>query len=290
MQPFEVLDIPPCKWGEGAIWHDNSLFFVDIEGHLVQRWTPTTGTSGKLQQWNVGERVGFVVPQKDSTKLLIGTDSGLYTLNPETGATTLLANPEPNSPNNRFNDGKCSPDGRLFAGTISLVKETGSASLWRLDSDLSVHLAYPSVTTSNGIVWSSDGSTCWYIDTPKREILAFDYTPATGLLTNPRQAVNTGHIDASPDGMAIDENNHLWVAFCHGGCVVCFDPGTGKQINRIDFPALETTSCAFGGENQTDLYITTGIHKSIQEELGGHTFRIANIGVKGAKTHSFVQK
>ena len=102
-------------------------------------------------------------------------------------------------PDNRFNDGKCSPDGRFFAGTISLAKKTGTARLYRLDPDLSVHEAFGPVTNSNGIVWSADGKTCHYIDTPRKEVLAFDYQD--GLLLNPRPVIRTGHIDAAPDGM-----------------------------------------------------------------------------------------
>jgi sugar lactone lactonase YvrE len=198
---------------------------------------------------------------------------------------TPIADPEADLPDNRFNDGKCSPDGRFFAGTISLAKKTGTARLYRLDPDLTVHEAFAPVTNSNGIVWSADGKTCYYIDTPRKEVLAFDYQD--GLLRNPRIAILTGHIDAAPDGMAIDANGRLWIAFCHGGCVSCFDPQTGDELRRIALPCLETTACAFGGPDLTDLFVTTGVHKTAVEEHAGRLFVIRGLKTQGLPAHVF---
>ena len=198
---------------------------------------------------------------------------------------TPIADPESDKSNNRFNDGKCSPDGAFFAGTISLVKQTGDAKLYRLAPDQSLSEAFGPVTNSNGIVWSGDGKTVYYIDTPRREILAFDYL--NGKLFEPRSVVSTTAIDASPDGMCIDENDHLWVAFCHGACVVCYDPISGNPLQLIELPCLETTACAFGGPDLRDLYVTTGIHKSVQEEHAGRLFVIKGLGVKGRASHAF---
>jgi sugar lactone lactonase YvrE len=206
-------------------------------------------------------------------------------LDEETGTLTPIADPEHDQPDNRFNDGKCSPDGRFFAGTISLSKKTGSARLYRLDPDLTVHEAFGPVTTSNGIAWSADGKTVYYIDTPRREVLAFDY--ADGHLRNLRSVVATGHIDASPDGMTLDANGHLWIAFCHGGCVSCFDPQNANELHRITLPCLETTACAFGGPDLADLFVTTGVHKTAKEEHAGRLFVIRGLKDKGVAANAF---
>lgn len=271
------------QWGEGPIWWHGALYYVDIEGHLVHRFDPADGSE---KSWNVGERVGTVVP-RDSGGLVIAGDHGISFLDPESAGGTLthIADPEQDMPDNRFNDGKCSPDGRFFAGTISLVKKTGAAKLYRLDPDLSLHEAFGPVTNSNGIIWSTDGKTLYYIDTPRREILAFDYDQ--GHLRNLRGIVSTAHHDASPDGMTIDANGHLWVAFCHGGCVACFDPESGKELRRVDFPCVETTACAFGGPDLSELYVTTGVHKSLQEEHAGRLFVVRGLGVKGLPANAF---
>jgi sugar lactone lactonase YvrE len=269
------------RWGEGPIWWKNALYYVDIEGHTVHRFEPATG---REHSWNVGRRVGTVVP-RDSGGLVIAGDGGISFLNPETGELTAVANPEPDKPDNRFNDGKCSPDGRFFAGTISLAKKTGDARLYRLDRDLSIHEAFGPVTNSNGIVWSADGGTVFYIDTPRREVFAFDYED--GHLRNLRTVISTHHLEGSPDGMAIDTDGNLWIAMCHGACVICFDPASGKELRRVELPCLETTACAFGGADLSDLYVTTGLHAKVEEEHAGRLFVVQGLGVKGQPANSF---
>jgi len=270
-----------CIWGEGPIWWDNALYFVDIEGHHVHRFDPANGSA---KSWDCGQRVGTVVPRARGG-LVIAGDHGFHFLDEKTGLLTAIADPESELPGNRFNDGKCAPDGRLFAGTMSLTRQANTAKLYRLDPDLTVHQAFGPVTTSNGIVWSADGRTCYYIDTPRREVLAFDYE--NGALQNVRSAFPTGHIDASPDGMAIDANGNLWIAFCHGGCVSCFDPATGDELHRIAMPCLETTACAFGGPDLEDLFVTTGVHKTAKEEHAGRLFVIRGLGIRGVPANAF---
>ncbi len=277
----EPVDSIRCQWGEGPIWHQDHLYYVDIEGHQVHRFNPQTG---EQKSWEVGERVGTVVPRK-SGGLVIAGDKGFSFLDEVSGELTPIADPESDIADNRFNDGKCSPDGRFFAGSISLIKKQGSAKLYRLDPDLSVHEAYGPVTNSNGIAWSADGKTCYYIDTPRKEVLAFDYQD--GKLLNMRSLLHTSHIDASPDGMTIDSEGHLWIAFCHGGCVSCFDPENSDELHRVTLPCLETTACAFGGPDLKELYVTTGVHKSVEEEHAGRLFAVHGLGVRGMPSHAF---
>jgi sugar lactone lactonase YvrE len=264
-----------CQWGEGPLWWRDALYFVDIEGRAIHRYDPETGT---VETWNAGRRIGFIAPRA-AGGFVVGGDNGLFFFDDAVGSFTPVVDPEADKPGNRFNDGKCAPDGRLFAGTISLEKRNGDARLYRLDADGAVSEAFGPVTNSNGLAWSADAGTLYYIDTPRREVLAFWY--ADGELTEMRTAFSTGHIDASPDGMCIDRDGHLWIAFCHGGCVCCFDPATGDEIRRIALPCLETTSCAFGGPDFSDLYVTTGVHKTAKEEHAGHLFVIRGLGVKG---------
>lgn len=270
-----------ARWGEGPVWWKDSLFYVDIENHRVVRFDPATGAE---RTWDTGERVGTVVP-REAGGLVIAGDSGFHFLDEATGKLTALGDPEPDKADNRFNDGKCSPDGRFFAGTISLVKKTGDARLYRLDPDLTLHEVFGPVTNSNGIVWSADGHVVYYIDTPRKEVLAFDY--AAGHLSNVRTVVSTAHLEASPDGMTIDSDGNLWIAFCHGACVICYSPESGDELRRVDLPCLETTACAFGGPDLADLYVTTGIHKSEVEEDAGRLFVIRGLGVKGIPANGF---
>ena len=290
METTDIAGSHRALWGEGPIWWQNRLYYVDIEGRTLIEYDPA---SNREFTWDVSStigRVGTVVARAKAGpegSLVLAGDTGIHFFNPETNTASLITDPESTNPDNRFNDGKCSPDGRLFAGTISLVKKTGDANLYRLDPDLSIHTAFKGVTNSNGIVWSRDSSTCYYIDTPRQEVLAFDYSPATGELSHVRSAFSTKHIDASPDGMAIDSNDHLWIAFCHGACVICYDPSSGKQLHRIELPCLETTACSFGGENLDELYVTTGIHKEIDEQQAGRLFRVRGLGATGVPANPF---
>ncbi len=281
MIQIEPVGTTCSQWGEGPIWWRGALYYVDIEGHRVHRFDPVSGSE---HSWEIGQRVGTVVP-RESGGLIIAGDHGLFFLDEESGALTAIADPESDKPNNRFNDGKCSPDGRFFAGTISLVKKNGDARLYRLDPDLSLHEAFGPVTNSNGIAWSADGSRVFYIDTPRKEVLVFDYED--GHLRNMRGCVSTAHIESSPDGMAIDADGNLWIAFCHGACVICFSPETGEELRRVELPCLETTACAFGGPDLADLYVTTGVHKSVVEEHAGRLFVIRGLGVRGLPANAF---
>ena len=269
------------QWGEGPIWWNEALYYVDIEGHQVHRYDPADGSE---RSWEVGQRVGTIVPRQSGGFVIAG-DRGFSFFDEETGKVTPICDPEQDRPDNRFNDGKCSPDGRFFAGSISLVKKPGGATLHRLDPDLTVHEAFGPVTNSNGIAWSGDGKTVYYIDTPRHEVLAFDYDD--GHLRNLRSAFSTSHIEASPDGMTIDANGHLWIAFCHGGCVSCFDPHTGNELHRITLPCLETTACAFGGPDLADLFVTTGVHKTTGEPHAGRLFVIRGLKVNGVPANAF---
>ena len=284
MKQAHVLPTRTSMWGEGPIWHEDRFFYVDIEGKAIVSYDPSRL---KERVWTLDQRVGFVVPCQ-SGRLLYGGDRGLFFMDPTTGLSTPIVDPEPDRTANRFNDGKCSPDGRLYAGTIATDKKEGAASLYLLDTDLTCKRVYGPVTNSNGIAWSADGSTCYYIDTPTKKILAFDYQMDDGDLANPRVVVDTSPWEGSPDGMTIDEKDHLWVAFCHGGCVRCLDPQTGKDLEKIEVPARETTACAFGGEKMDELWITTGIPKNDVEPDAGKVFCVEKMGVRGRSANRFL--
>lgn len=270
-------------WGESPVWWRGQLWSVDIEGHAILAYSPT---NDEQHVWPVGQRVGFVVPRKVGG-VVWGGDHGLFFLDPDSGATWPIADPERDQPCNRFNDGKCAPDGRLFAGSIALDKRPGAATLYRLDPDLLVQPAFAPVTNSNGLAWSPDGSICYYIDTPSFEVKAFRYEAETGALEGMRTAFQTPREWGSPDGMTIDEEGMLWIAFCHGGCVRRLDPRDGRELARIGFPARETTSVAFGGRERRDLFITTGRPASDPEPLSGRLFVVRGMPVAGLAAAAF---
>jgi len=289
MEIIDVVGEYVAQWGEGPIWWQGKLIYVDIEKGRVIEVAPLAAGGVKEIISDLSARigrVGTVVPRVNGG-LVVAGDTGIHLLGAGDLAEEMRIDPESEKTDNRFNDGKCAPDGRFFAGTISLAKKEGDAALYRLDSDLSLHTAFEGVSNSNGIAWSADASTCYYIDTPRQSVLAFDYSTESGLLTNMRTAFSTSHINASPDGMSIDRDGNLWVAFCHGACVICYESSTGRELHRVELPCLETTACAFGGENLDELYVTTGIHAVQEEEDAGRLLRIRGLGVTGVPAFAF---
>jgi len=269
------------KWGEGPLFHRDVLLYVDIEGHRVISYDPSDRSETIVE---VGERVGTVVPREQGG-LVIAGDTGFRFLDTD-GNLTDIADPEPDIAANRFNDGKCDPSGRFWAGTISTTKETGTANLYRLDTDLSVSRQVTGVTNSNGICWTDDRQTMYYIDTPRKSVLAFDYDDATGDVTNARMAIDTQNFEGAPDGMAMDVQGNLWIAFCRGSAVRCFSPETGSELATIEVPTSCPTAPAFGGEHYDQLFITTGHLSDDPCENAGHVFR-ADPGVAGQRPNTF---
>ncbi|MDV7396857.1 SMP-30/gluconolactonase/LRE family protein, partial [Arthrospira platensis SPKY1] len=101
--------------------------------------------------------------------------------------------------------------GRLWVGSMDFGTTNPTANLYRVDGDGMATKMLDSITISNGIVWTSDRKTMYYIDTPTGQIRAYDYDNATGDISNERVAVNVPDTLGHPDGMAIDEADMLWV-------------------------------------------------------------------------------
>ncbi len=244
-----------AQLGEGAYWHDEAslLYWVDIRGCTVNRYDPATRENRSII---LQQQVGTVVPARDG-QLILGLERGIGRLDPETGELTMLADPEAHLRTNRFNDGKCDPLGRFWAGTLSMIKAPRAASLYCMDLDGRVTRKLDGVGVSNGICWSADGKTMYYVDTPTQEISAFDYDLGTAAISDRRSIVRIPASEGHPDGMTIDADGCLWVAHFGGWRVSCWDPATGKRLAEVRVGTANPTSCAFGGRHLKTLYITT---------------------------------
>ena len=266
-----ILDAK-ASLGEGLCWDARKavLYWVDILAHEVHIFDPSIPADSNQPQdqvIDVGQYVGAVVPRK-SDGLLLAVHHGFAILDLKTEKLKIINDPESHLPNNRFNDGKCDPAGRFWAGTLDLGAKPAAGSLYCMDTDQTVRKALDNVTISNGLAWSLDHSTMYFIDTPTKQLSAYDYDIDTGHIGNQRVVItfpkNMGH----PDGMTIDTEGMLWVALYGGSCVSRWDPSNGKLIQKISVPATNVTNCTFGGPSLDRLYITTAREGLDEAALG----------------------
>jgi len=285
----EALCVGTSILGEGPLWLPESkqLIWVDIEGKRLNFYTPMSGAQKSIQ---LDQRIGAVVQSEDG-RLVCALENGFYYLDLKTETLQTIANPESHLPNNRFNDGKCDPAGRFWAGTMPMTNGGPHGALYRLDGDGSVHKMLEDIGCSNGLGWSLDGTTMYYIDTDTRRVDRFDYDALSGKIENRKTIVSFSKEWGYPDGMTVDEEGMLWVAHWNGSAVSRFDPTTGERIARIELPVSLVTSCCFGGENLDELYITTAriglSEEQLQREpLAGSVF-VCKPGVRGLQANDF---
>jgi sugar lactone lactonase YvrE len=276
--------------GEGPLWDaaNRQLYYVDIIAGDIHIFDPAKGTDRTI---NVGQPVGVVALRKNGG-LVAGLHHGFAFVDQKTGRAELIHHPEQGVETNRFNDGKVDPAGRFWAGTMPFDGKDAVGALYRMDADRTVRKMIPNVTISNGLDWSADGRTFYFIDSRQHNIVAYDMNPESGDITNGREVHHFPRENTLPDGMSIDVEGMLWVAHYRGGDVTRIDPKAGKQIGRIVVPgALDITSCAFGGDNLDILYITTSRlghtpEQRVEEPNSGSLFA-ARPGVKGRPSVAF---
>jgi sugar lactone lactonase YvrE len=243
---------------EGPHWDARRqiLWWVDIERGHIHAFDPVRATDRHL---DVGHPVGAVVC-RESGGLLIASQFGIAACDSETGAVEVLHQPEADQPDNRFNDGKCDPEGRFWAGTMEIAEQNSTGSLYSLDTTVGVRKHFSGIGVSNGLAWSADARRMYYVDSKIRTIDCFDYDRHEGTISNRRVVFQVPAELHFADGMTIDADDNLWVAFWGGWCVAQIDPREGKIITKVDIPASNVTSCCFGGAGLDELYITTARH------------------------------
>ncbi|HZG75288.1 MAG TPA: SMP-30/gluconolactonase/LRE family protein, partial [Paenibacillus sp.] len=197
---------------------------------------------------------------------LVAAEDGYYFWTPGTNVLTSIHALDGMRASQRFNDGKCDPLGRFWAGTMEREGGAPTGALYCLDAAGRSRRIVEGLGCSNGMAWSADGRTMYFIDSPTREVRAYDFALESGEISNPRAVVRIPDGEGVPDGMTIDEEGMLWVAQWGGYQVSRWDPSTGERIGSVRVPAERVTSCAFGGPNLDTLYITTASIGASQEQ------------------------
>jgi sugar lactone lactonase YvrE len=252
-EPVE-MDLPPSELGEGPVWLEDraELAFVDIQRGMIELLAVATG---HVRTIPLGEMVGSIAPAR-SGNLVAAVATGFVLVDLESGRVRRLATLEHADPTIRMNDGKADPWGRFWAGTMGLDKRPGAGTLYCLEPDLTVRVKLDQVTISNGLDWSADRRTMFYVDTPTQRVDRFEVGPDGLDLKAGGPFVTVPLEDGAPDGLTLDASGRLWLALWGGNQISCFGP-TGELEAIIRVPANHVTSCTFGGADLRDLYITS---------------------------------
>jgi sugar lactone lactonase YvrE len=270
--------------GEGPVWIDDALWFVDIKQHKVHRFAPA---SGKLDSWTAPAQVGWVQPMA-SGGMLAGLQSGLHDFDPGTGAFTPLVAVEPHAPGNRLNDSCVDAAGRLWFGSMDDGESALTGRIYRADAR-GIAPVVDGIAITNGPAVAPDGRTLYHCDTLLGTIHACEIGDDGGLVGSRVFAQVDPAVDGYPDGPIVDAEGHVWVGFFSGWCVRRYAPD-GSLAAEVRLPVANITKIAIGGPDGRTAYATTAA-KGLSEEdrakqpLAGDLFAF-DAGVAGQPAHA----
>ena len=238
--------------GEAPIWvaREQALYWLDIKGRKIF----CVDECGKRREWDTPTMFGCIVP-RESGGFVSATERGFVAVDLDAGRFDPIGHPEEDRPGNRFNDGNVDPLGRFWAGSMDKEEKTDSGALYRLDADLRWSRVDDGYRVTNGPAFSPDGRLMYQNDSARGVTYVFDLD-ADGNVSGKRDFARFGDSDGAPDGMAMDAEGCLWIAFWDGWCVRRFAP-SGERLQQIDLPVQRPTCPAFGGPELDRLYVTS---------------------------------
>jgi len=278
-----------ARHGEGPVWHptEQTLDWVDIMAGQLHRYDPQEDREVVI---DVGQPLGAIAPRRAGGYVL-AVEQGFGILEPS-GTSRVVAHLDLGEPAQRMNDGGCDSAGRFWAGTMAYDYSPRAGALYRLDLDFTVTQMLAGVTVSNGLDWADDDRTMYYIDSLAHGVDAFDFDISSGTIGNRRRVIDVASDTSSPigltvpDGMTLDAEGFLWVAVYGGSEVRRYSP-EGEIDSIVSVPACAVTSCAFGGEDLSTLYITSSVvFDDGREPLAGSLFR-CDPGIRGRPARLF---
>jgi D-xylonolactonase len=249
-EPRNVWDLH-CELGEGPVWTQGALWFVDIKRQQVYRYDPATG---ERRSWDAPEQVGFIVPEEGGA-FIAGLQSGLYRFTPQDGGFERVAEVEPELPGNRLNDAVSDPAGRLWFGTMDNGEKAKNGAFHCYDRGRVVRTPLDNIAITNGPAVSPDGRILYFVDTLAGTIEAADIGD-DGTLSGRRPFVMIDPKEGHPDGPTIDSEGCVWISLYAGWEARRYSPA-GALVERVRFPVSNITKIAFGGEDCRTAWATT---------------------------------
>ena len=262
MRKVGVTDAPQtvgearAELGEGPYWvpEDNCLLWVDIEGRMLHRTDAVTGVTASAELDEVSAAFpafGGGILTAGGNRLTLRVPGGA----PQSWTARAVAE-APAREDVRFNDGAVDSAGRVWIGSMHKGETQPVGALYRLDPGPVLTPVAEGAVVSNGLGWSPDGSRLYYSDSGLRRIDVFDYDPAVGGVSRRRVFADLSGVRGVPDGLTVDADGYVWAAMWGGGALRRFAP-SGQQDAVLPVPVAQPTSCAFGGPDLGDLYVTT---------------------------------
>ena len=261
---------------EGPVWcaRSNALWWVDIPGQILHRFTPATGTDAT---WPTPEPAGCLALAADG-RVVVALASGLAWFDQAAATFTQFLPIEADNPKTRLNDGRCDRQGRLWVGSMARAGGGPVGTLYRVDPPATLHTIRHPITVPNCTAFSPDGTTMYWADTPTKQILATSLDPETGALGTPRVFATTPR--GAPDGGTVDAEGHLWVALWDGSAIARYAPD-GTLAELIDLPVRRPTCPCFGGPDLATLYITSASIGLDSPQPGEGGIIALDVGVRG---------
>ncbi len=278
----EQITAPYAYHGEGPVWdqREGVLRWVDmLAGDVL-----TLDANGTVSRLHVGTVAAALRPRRRGG-LVVAVERGFALVEPN-GAVGPVQEAFGDS-EVRMNDGGCDPRGRFYCGSMAYDMSPGRGALYRFDPDGSITRVLDGVTISNGIVWTPAGDLVYYIDSGTGRVDAFDYDLDRAELADRRPVVSVPAEVGMPDGLTLDAEGGLWVALWGGGAVHRYLPD-GRLDAVVELPASQVTACAFGGEDLSELYVSTSTLEvdRADQPAAGALFKV-DPGVRGLPAHTF---
>lgn len=248
----EVLRAAAADVGEGPSWdaETQTLVWVDVHAGAVFR----EDLRGNWQETRVDRHIGAALPSARAGELLLVLRDGFYTLGSD--GPTAIATPLLDQPEIRFNDGKVDPRGRAFAGTMPYSQGRLTGALYRLDPPGVATTCVDPVFLSNGLGWSSDERSMYLVDSGTHQVWRYAYDPDSGSLGQRSLFLEVEPARGMPDGLAIDHDDCVWIAFWGAGQVRRYTPD-GRLDRTVYLPVSQPTSMCFAGSDLSTLVITS---------------------------------
>ncbi|CAN5392450.1 SMP-30/gluconolactonase/LRE family protein [soil metagenome] len=282
--------------GESPLWDvaEQRLYWLDSLGGDIRR---CTADGSELRHWKLPAAIGSV-SLRVGGGAVVTLETGLHLFDFDTEKLELIAHPEQGLDHVRLNDGAIDSRGRLITGSLDMGTiydpvETREprGSLWRLDTDLSVHKLGSDISVANGPCWSPDARKFYVTDTNLQAIFVYDWDEESGVPSGRRIFVQGSETDL-PDGCTVDAEGYVWSVFNGAyngtGRIHRYAPD-GTLDRRIDMPTPRPTSLMFGGPDLDILYVTSmTIPSNVPNTpLDGRLFSVHGLGVRGLPERRF---